>query len=142
MPEATTLPRSARDEIGGVIYLPRLCDKVRLIHAGTLHPDFHGNLGLGLDLWVCHFLGVAYEDLKAQILAGATDEDAFAWARDNGITRPDYELAWFTSYITNRGLRDDMSQRLAERKKEDPKTDRDDIITFMDYIEVDEGRSL
>ena len=35
-----------------------------------------------------------------------------------------------------------MSQRLAERKKEDPKTDHDDIITFMDYIEVDEGRSL
>jgi hypothetical protein len=142
MPEATTLPRSARDEIGGIIYLPRLCDKVRLRHAGTLDPDFHGNLGLGMDLWVCQFLGVAYDDLKAQILAGATDEDALAWARDNGITRPDYELAWFTSYISNRGFRDDMSQRLSERKKEDPKTDRDDILTFMDYIEVDEGRSL
>jgi hypothetical protein len=142
MPEASTLPRSARDEIGGVIYLPRLCDKVRLMHGGTLHPEFHGNLGLGMDLWVCQFLGVAYEDLKNQILAGATDEDALAWARENGITRPDYELAWFTSYISNRGFRDDMSQRLAERKKEEPKTDRDDILTFMDYIEVDEGRSL
>ncbi|MDB4506814.1 DUF5069 domain-containing protein [Akkermansiaceae bacterium] len=142
MPESTTLPRSARDEISGIIYLPRLCDKVRLMSAGTLHPDFHGNLGLGMDLWTCQFLGVAYEDLKAQILAGATDEDALAWARENGITRPDYELAWFHSYMSNRGFRDDMSQRLAERKKESPATDRDDIQSFMDYIEVDEGRTL
>ncbi|MDB4287206.1 DUF5069 domain-containing protein [Akkermansiaceae bacterium] len=142
MSEATTLPRSARDEIGGIIYLPRLCDKIRLMSAGTLHPDFHGNLGLGMDLWTCQFLGVAYEDLKAQVLLGATDEDALAWARENGITRPDYELAWFHSYMSNRGFRDDMSQRLAERKKESPATDRDDIQSFMDYIEVDEGRTL
>ena len=33
-------------------------------------------------------------------------------------------------------------ERLAERKKETPHTDRDDILTFMDYIEVDEGRTL
>ncbi|MDB4142878.1 DUF5069 domain-containing protein [Akkermansiaceae bacterium] len=142
MSEATTLPRSARDEIGGIIYVPRLCDKIRLMSAGTLHPDFHGNLGLGMDLWTCQFLGVAYEDLKAQVLLGATDEDALAWARENGITRPDYELAWFHSYMSNRGFRDDMSQRLAERKKESPATDRDDIQSFMDYIEVDEGRTL
>jgi cytochrome P450 len=49
---------------------------------------------------------------------------------------------WFLAYMKNRGFRDDLSKRLAERKKEDPKTDRDDILSFMDYIEVDEGRSL
>jgi len=142
MSEASTLPRSARDEIGGIIYLPRLCDKIRLMHRGSLHPDFHGNLGLGMDLWTCQFLGVAYEDLKAQILAGASDQDVLDWSRQNGLTRPDYELAWFTSYIKNRGFRDDMSSRLAERKKESPSTDRDDICTFLDYIEIDEGRTL
>ncbi|MGJ8697930.1 MAG: DUF5069 domain-containing protein [Verrucomicrobiaceae bacterium] len=142
MPDATTLPCSARAETNGLIYFPRLCDKIRLMHAGTLHPDFHSNLGLGMDLWTCQFLGVDYHDLKAQILAGATDLDALTWARENGITRPDFEQAWFTSYISNRGFRDDMSERLAQRKKETPHTDRDDILTFMDYIEVDEGRTL
>ncbi len=136
------MPRSARDEIGGIIYLPRLFDKVRLHHGGKLHPEFHTNLGLGMDLWTCQFLGVDYDDLKAQILAGASDEQALAWARENGTNRPDYEKAWFTAYMKTRGFRDDMSERLAERKKEDPKTDRDDILSFMDYIEVDEGRSL
>ncbi len=142
MSDATALPRSARDEIEGIIYLPRLFDKIRLMSAGTLHPDFQANLGIGMDLWTCQFLGVAYEDLKAQILAGATDVDALAWARENGLTRPDFELAWFNSYIRNRGFRDDMSTRLAERKKETPKTDRDDIQSFMDYIEIDEDRTL
>ncbi len=142
MSDEYQLPRSARDEIEGIVYLPRLFDKVRLHHSGKLHPEFHTNLGLGMDLWTCQFLGVDYNELKAQVLAGATDEQALAWAREHGVTRPDYEKAWFTAYVKTRGFRDDMSERLSERKKEDPKTDRDDIQTFMDYIEVDEGRSL
>jgi len=135
-------PRSARDELDGLIYFPRLCDKIRKRHVDTLHPEFHTNLGLGMDLWTCQFLGVDYHDLKREVLAGATDEQALAWARENGITRPDYEKAWFTAYIKTRGFRDDLSKRLAERKREDPRTDRDDILTFMDYIEIDEGRDL
>jgi cytochrome P450 len=95
-----------------------------------------------MDLWTCQFLGVDYNDLKAQVIAGATDEDALNWARENGVTRPDYEKAWFLAYMKTRGFRDDLSKRLAERKKEDPHTDRDDILSFMDYIEIDEGRSL
>jgi len=142
MPEDTKPPCSARLELGGIIYLPRLLDKIRLMHAGTLHPDFQDNLGLGMDLWTCQFLGVDYHDLKAQVLAGATNEDALAWALKNGLTRPDFELAWFTAYLTTRGFRDNMSAKLALRKKETPETDRDDIQTFMDYLEVDEGRTL
>ena len=142
MSEKFQVPRSARDELEGLIYFPRLCDKVRKMHAGTLHHDFHANLGKAMDLWTCQFLGVDYNDLKAQIIAGATDENALTWARDHGVTRPEFELAWFNSYVRNLGFRDFMSERLAERKKEDPRTDRDDIITFLDYIDVDEGRSL
>ncbi|MDA7881535.1 DUF5069 domain-containing protein [Akkermansiaceae bacterium] len=142
MSEPTGIPCSARAELGGIIYLPRLLDKIRLMEAGTLHPDFHGNLGRGMDLWTCQFLGVEYNDLRAQVIAGATDDDALAWIKDQGLTRPDYERAWFTSYMCNRGFRDDLSDRLAERKKETPHTDCDDIMSFMDFIEIDEGRSL
>ena len=142
MPDGYELPRSARDKLEGIIYLPRMCDKIRKYHAGTLHPEFHTNLGLGMDLWTCQFLGVDYHDLKREILAGATDEQALTWARENGITRPDFERAWFTAYIKTRGFRDDLSERLAKRKKEDPKTDRDNILTFMAYIEIDEGRNI
>jgi hypothetical protein len=142
MSDRYEMPRSVRDELDGLIYFPRMCDKIRKMEAGTLHPDFHGNLGIGMDLWICQFLGVDYQDLKAKVLSGASDEEALAWAREMGVSRPDYEHAWFTAYMKTRGFRDDLADRLAARKKEDPRTDRDDILTFMDYIEVDEGRDL
>jgi len=135
-------PCSPYDKIDGLLYFPRLCDKVRLMAAGTLHSDFHANLGKAMDLWTCQFLGVDYSDLATQIKEGASDAEALAWAKENGITRPDYEQDWFASYVRNFGFRDHMSERLAERKKEAPHTDRNDIHTFLDYIEVDEGREI
>jgi hypothetical protein len=119
-----------------------MLDKIRLMDAGKLHPDLHQNLGRGMDLWLCQFLGVDYEELKSKVLSGASDQEALAWAREHGLSRTDYELAWFTAYMKTRGFRDDLSERLAERKKEAPHTDREDVLTFMDYIEADEGRPL
>jgi|TARA_B110000037_G_C17121642_1_gene506105 hypothetical protein len=142
MSDGYEMPCSARDELEGIVYFPRMCDKIRKRKTNTLHPEFHTNLGLGMDLWTCQFLGVDYHDLKREVLAGATDEQALTWAREHGVTRPDCEKDWFAAYIKTRGFRDDLAHRLADRKKEDSKTDRDDILTFMDYIEVDEGRSI
>lgn len=139
---ADTFPCSPREKLDGIIYLPRMLDKIRQMHAGTLHPDLHANLGKAMDLWACQFLGVEYNDLKAQVLAGATNEDTLVWARENGITRPHFELAWFNSYVRNFGCGDNMSERLEERKKEAPHTDRADIHNFVDYIDVDEGRTI
>ncbi len=141
-PDSFQYPRSAYDELDGIIYLPRMLDKMRLMHAGTLHPDLHANLGLAMDLWTCQFLGVDYHELKTQVLAGASDEDALVWARKHGVTRADFELTWFTSHIKKFGFKDQMSGRLQERLRESGFEDRSDIQTFMDYIEVDEGRDL
>ena len=68
------VPCSPTIELDGIPYFPRLCEKVRLHAAGELREDLHGNLGLGMDLWTCQFLGVAYEDLKAKILELGPDE--------------------------------------------------------------------
>ena len=40
----------------------------------------------------------------------------------------------------NRGYRDDMSEKLAMRIEESGFQDRNDIETFCDYIDADEGR--
>jgi hypothetical protein len=140
MSEPTQIPRSPRDEIDGLVYFPRLCDKVRLHAAGTLAPDYHDNLGSGMDLWTCQFLGVDYAALAAEIRAGKSDAEALAWARENGSVRTAPELAWWTAYMKTRGFRDDLAVRLAQRKAESGLQDRDDILCFMDYIDADEGR--
>lgn len=136
-----TTPRSPKDEIEGLLYFPRLCDKLRLKEAGTLGPEYLGNLGIGMDLWTCQFLGVDYADLAQKVKSGASDADALGWALKQGIQRTDEEAAWWRSYMLNRGFRDDLAQRLKERKAESGMADRDEIQSFMDYIDADEGRS-
>ncbi len=42
--------------------------------------------------------------------------------------------------MAKRGFRDDMTERLIWRKEEAGAADRDDIQTFFDYIDFDEGR--
>ena len=133
-------PRSPRDEIDGIVYFPRLCDKVRLHAAGTLSPDYHANLGSGMDLWTCQFLGVDYAPLADFIRSGKSDAEALAWSREHGTPRTVAELAWWSAFMKTRGFRDDLAERLAQRKVESGFTGRADIVTFMDYIDADEGR--
>ena len=140
MSEAHQAPRSPRDEIDGIVYFPRLCDKVRLHAAGTLSPDYHANLGSGMDLWTCQFLGVNYAPLADFIRAGNSDAEALAWSREHGTPRTVAELAWWSAFMKTRGFRDDLAGRLAQRKAESGFTDRADIVTFMDYLDADEGR--
>lgn len=134
------IPRSPADEIDGIVYFPRLCDKVRLHAAGTLSPDYHANLGSGMDLWTCQFLGVDYAALAGIIRGGKSDAEALAWAREHGTARNATELAWWSAFMKTRGFRDDLAARLAQRKAESGFHDRADIVTFMDYIDADEGR--
>lgn len=140
MSEAHQAPRSPCDEIDGIVYFPRLCDKIRLHAAGRLSHNYHANLGSGMDLWTCQFLGVNYPPLADQVRAGKSDAEALAWARENGTPRTVAELAWWSAFMKTRGFRDDLAERLARRKAESGFHDRTDIVTFMDYIDADEGR--
>ncbi|BDS05699.1 hypothetical protein NT6N_07390 [Oceaniferula spumae] len=133
-------PRSPRDEIDGMLYFPRLCDKIRIHSEGKLDKDYIENLGGGMDLWTCQFLGVDYNELRVKVLSGLSDEAALTWAKENGTPRDENELAWWNQYMQTRGFRDDMADRLAFRKEEANWGDRDDIVTFFDFIDVDENR--
>jgi gluconokinase len=137
---STHYPCSPKLETDGLIYFPRLCDKIRLHSEGKLGEEYHANLGGGMDLWICQFLGVDYSKLADLIKGGASDTEALAWARENGLKRPDYEFSWWKAYMRTRGFRDDLSERLASRIQESGFGDRDDILTFMDYIDADESR--
>lgn len=135
-----TVPRSPRDEIEGLVYFRRLCDKVRLHVAGKLDPGYHPNLGKAMDQWSCEFFGVDYGALAEQIQGGASDEEALAWCREHGLARTEQEVDWWNSYMRNRGFRDDFSERLVFRKEEAGFQDRDEILSFFDFIDADEGR--
>lgn len=135
-----TPPASPCDQVHGYVYFARLCSKVRLHASGDLDPEFHPNMGKAMDLWTCQFLHVDYPDLQKVILDGATDGEALEWCWQNGRKPSEPELEWWSSHMRNRGFRDDLTEKLIFRKEEAGWQDRDDIQTFFDYLDADDGR--
>jgi len=133
--------RSPRVSVGGLVYFGRMVDKVRLEQAGKLPGDYRANLGEGFDKACCDFLGVSYEKLRTRVREGGTDEEILDWCGKEGRARDQEEKRIWGVYLAKRGWRDEMSDRLIFRKKEAGWDARDEIETFFDYIDADEGRS-
>lgn len=139
MSESTIFPRSAKDEIDGLIYFPRMLDKIRLHLEGNLHEDYHDNMGKALDLSTCQILKVEYVDLAERVFEGADDKEVLEWAYETGNKPEDHEKAWFCSYVRNLGFNDYLSDRLAIRVAEAGLQDRTDIFSFIDFMDAEEG---
>lgn len=137
----TRRPINAFAQLGGLYFLPRTLDKIRIHARGELHPDHHEFLGKGFDGRLCHFLGIAYEALKTRTLAGGTDDEILAWIRLNGRTLGDADLLIWNGFAAKRGWRDDATPTLERQKAESGLAHRTDLLTFFDYYEVDEGRA-
>ena len=134
-------PISAFLKLGGLLFLPRSLEKIRQHARGVLHEDHHEYLGKGFDGRLCHFLGIGYEAMKTRVLAGATDEDIWAWIQKNGRTLTEMDLLIWNGFAAKRGWRDDATPTLEKQKAEGGLAHRTDLLTFFDYYEVDEGRA-
>ncbi len=140
MPEQ--FPRSPYDTINGLVYFPRMLDKIRIHAKGGLPKGYEEHLGEGFDGRCLRFLGVTYEDVKKRVLAGEPDEAIFTWCMANGRKPNEEEIEVWSSFLLKRGWRDDASERILFRLKESGLEHRDkDIVTMFDFIDIDEGRT-
>ena len=137
----TQRPVSAYATLGGLYFLPRTLDKIRLHARGELHPDHHPFLGRAYDGRLCHHLGIDYEELKARTLAGGTDDEILGWIRQHGRPFTDVDVLIWNGFASKRGWRDDATPGLEKNKAGDGLAHRTDLLTFFDYYEVDEGRA-
>jgi len=135
-------PRTPHDSIHGLVYFPRMVEKIRLHAAGELAEDCIPNLGKGFDDRCCKFLGVPYDELAAQVKAGLSDEAVWDWAVKCGAQPAAEQIEIWNGFMTKRGWRDDASEILIRRKKESGFESRDEIQTMFDYIDADEGRPV
>lgn len=134
------VPNSAYDQVGGMVYFSRLLSKIRLFSEGELPMEYHANLGNGADAWCANFLRVSYENLRARVLAGGTDEEILEWCFQSGRRlNPDDLLVW-NSFATKLGI-DDLATSTLDRCKADAGlAHRDDLRTMFEFFDVDEGR--
>ncbi len=132
--------RSPRDKVGTLVYFGRMLDKIRLHAAEKLPADYVANLGEGFDKACVQLFGIAYDALVGRVKDGGTDEEILAWCHATGRKLTDQDQFIWNEFMRKRGWNDSASQRLVERKAESGFTARDDIQTFFDYMDADEGR--
>lgn len=133
--------RSPYDTVGGIVYIGRLLDKIRLHAAGQLPEDYHKNLGGGFDGRACQFLGVDYAALVTRTKQGGPDADILQWCFKQGRQPSETDIEIWNEFLRKRGWNDDASERLAEISKRLPPQWHGKIHTFFDLIEVDEERT-
>ena len=134
-------PRSPRETMCGWVYLPRFVDKIRLHLAGKLPPDYQENFTKGFDGAWLKAAGISAESMIDVVRRSMTDGEVCDWVRQN-VKTSNVEKQAFNSYILNRGLEDDpeLRARLKMRKEQVGLAHRDDIRTFVDFIDADEKR--
>jgi len=137
-----TYPRSCKELTRGMMYFPRMLDKIRLHSRGELHEDYHKNFGAPqtADSACCNFLRIHHRDLIKRVAEGGTDEEILEWCFENGRKPNQGDLFVWNGFISKLGWRDSVTPRLEQRKKDYGIADRADICTIPDLIDFDEGR--
>lgn len=136
-------PCSDYQETKGLIYFARMLDKIRLNAEGRLAPGYL--LGTPeptvFDARCTRFLGVNYDDLVKRTLQGGSDEEILEWCFTRGRKPSEEEIEIWNAFITKRGWRDAGSAELQAAKERLGWGDRDDIQTWVDLHDAEEGRT-
>jgi gluconokinase len=138
----STCPKSPKEMAKGMMYFPRMLDKIRLHARGALSVDYHPNLGAtkAADGACCNFLRVNYVDLRERVLQGGTDEEILEWCFERGRRLNNGDLMIWNSFNSKLGWNDFATPRLEREKQKHGIIDRADIVTISDLIDFDEGR--
>ncbi len=132
-------PRSPRETMSGWVFLPRFVDKIRLHLAGKLHPDYQENFTKGFDgVWL-EAAGVKAADFIEVVRGTVIDGQVADWVAKN-VKRTEEQKAAHRERVLNHGRQAELQARLKMRKEQSGMTHRDDIQTFVDYIDADEKR--
>jgi len=134
-------PRSPRETMDGWSYLPRYVDKIRLHLAGKLHSDYTENLGRAFDGFWLKAAGVTHEQFVAVVKNSLTDGEVCDWVRTNVKRTAPEEAAHWQDVLSRRPAGDEAACAwLKARKESSGIAHRDEIKTFVDYIDADEKR--
>jgi Domain of unknown function (DUF5069) len=132
-------PRSPYEKLGGYVHLPRLIDKARLHRKGLLNS--YNYKTVGFDKHLLAFLklnGNAFEDI-----ANSLDDDGaiLDWVQENGARHSSKEIQqWNEAMISRHPDTAAKKARFLHFLKEVGGEGRNDIRTYFDLIEFDEGR--
>ena len=135
-------PKSPKEMTKGMMYVPRMLDKIRLHAKGELHEDYHKNLGAmrAADGACCNFLRIDHRDLTERVKQGGSDDEILEWCFEKGRRLNEGDIVVWNGFASKLGWRDFMTPRFQELKQAQGVTDRDDIACIPDLMDFEEGR--
>jgi len=138
----STYPKSPKEMTKGMMYFPRMLDKIRLHARGELGEEYHPNLGRPhtADGACTNFLRINYGVLTQRVLKGGTDEEILDWCYTNGRRLNEGDLLVWNSFVSKLGWNDFATPVLDEGKQTHGITERTDISTVCDLIDFEEQR--
>jgi hypothetical protein len=140
MSDSIIYPRSPKETMAGWTYLPRFIDKIRLHLAGKLHPDYQDNFTKGFDSVWSKAAGLTAEQFIEVVKNSVSDGEVCDWVSRN-VKKTDAEKAAHREKVLNYGREgDELKARLKMRKEQAGLAGRDDIQTFVEFIDADEKR--
>ncbi len=132
--------RSPCDKVGGLFYFGRMLDQLRAYANGKLPPAHKANLGKDFDEKCVSFLRVKYDQIVAWVNAGMTDGEILQSCFAMGHRPSEDEVFMWNEFMRKRGWRDEASEMLKRRKREEGMTARSETETMFQFIDADEGR--
>lgn len=135
-------PCSDYVETHGLIYFARMLDKILLHAAGRLDEGYFVGIEdpTFFDARCTRFLGVGYDDLVARTLQGGSNEKILEWCFVKARRPSEEEIEVWNAFLAKRGWRDPGSADLQAAKERAGWSDRDDIRTWVDLHDAEEGR--
>jgi hypothetical protein len=136
-------PRSPREVMCGWMHLPRFIDKIRLHLAGKLSADYQANFCKGFDALWLETAGLETAQFIDVVRNTITDGQVCDWVARQ-VVKPESVKAAHRERMLDYPRKDDaeMQARLKMRKEQAGLAQREDIRTFVDFIDADEKRML
>ncbi len=123
----------------GLLHLPRFIAKIRKHLAGELPKSYQRNFCRGFDGFLCAHLGVEPQAV-VELVRDCGEDEAMFEKRLLEMLPVNLRVAAWNRELVQRGMSEMGRQRLAEIKADMGIADRDDLISFADMIDYDEGR--
>ncbi|MFQ5543731.1 MAG: DUF5069 domain-containing protein [Nitrospiria bacterium] len=134
-----TVPHSPRKMLGDFVHLARMTDKARAKGAGLLGEYLYP---CPMDMLLLEFLGIDGETFLEVVQEREKDDDLLGWLKKNGHSHTSEEISRWNRTFLRRQPEDREGRERFTRRRNRIAPDRKDITTWVDLLDLDEGRDI
>lgn len=123
----------------GLLHLPRFIAKIRKHLKGELPASYQRNFCRGFDRFLCLHLGIDPAAVIEAVEAAGSDE-ALLEEKLSGLLPEDLRVEKWNRELVQKGMSPMGREALQQAKETMGAGERDDLLSFADIIDFDEGR--